>query len=113
MTYGYGAAIISSTLGQTSFIAYFQLDTRSNATALEGATNGVFQAGGLIGALGSSYVADRWGRRGAILTAAVICVIGGALQAGSVNIIMFIIMRLVTGVGIGMPHVPTADQVAH
>jgi MFS family permease len=52
--------------GQPSFIKYFQLDTRSNATDLESAMNGVFQAGGVFGTLGLSWIADKWGRKAAI-----------------------------------------------
>ncbi|KAK4950712.1 hypothetical protein LTR10_010705 [Elasticomyces elasticus] len=101
LTYGYCASIIATTLGQPTFISYFALDTRSNAASLTGAVNGLFQAGGLIGTLCSSFLADSLGRRKAILIAAIVTVIGGALQAGSVAIAMYVVMRLVTGLGIG------------
>lgn len=101
LTYGYCASIIATTLGQPSFVTYFELDTRSNAADLIGAINGLFQAGGLVGALSCSQTADWLGRRKAILVASVVSVIGGALQAGSVNIAMYIAMRFVTGLGIG------------
>ncbi|KAK5735750.1 hypothetical protein LTR17_007922 [Elasticomyces elasticus] len=94
-------SIIATTLGQPTFVSYFALDTRSNAASLTGAINGLFQAGGLIGTLCSSFLADSLGRRKAILIAAIVTVIGGALQAGSVAIAMYIVMRLVTGWGIG------------
>ncbi|KAK3112211.1 hypothetical protein LTR53_011749 [Teratosphaeriaceae sp. CCFEE 6253] len=100
LTYGYSASIIATTLGQPSFIAYFDLDTRANANSLIGAVNGLFQAGGLIGTMCCSFFADRLGRRKAILIAAVTTVVGGALQAGSVAIEMYIVMRLITGMGI-------------
>ncbi|OQV08812.1 hypothetical protein CLAIMM_13028 isoform 2 [Cladophialophora immunda] len=101
LTYGYCASIIATTLGQPSFISYFDLDTRSNATDLTGAINGLFQAGGLFGALSCIKSADWLGRRKAILAAAIVTIIGGALQAGSVDIGMYIVMRFVTGFGIG------------
>jgi MFS family permease len=101
LTYGYSASIIATTLGQPSFIAYFDLDTRSNATQLTGAINGLFQTGGLFGALSCTKFPDWLGRRKALLLNAVITVIGGALQAGSVDIGMYIAMRFVTGWGIG------------
>ncbi|KAK5100049.1 hypothetical protein LTR70_008011 [Exophiala xenobiotica] len=101
LTYGYSSSIIATTLGQPSFIAYFQLDTRSNAANLMGAINGLFQAGGLVGALSCGSCADWLGRRKAILIASVTSVVGGALQAGSVSIGMYIAMRFVTGLGIG------------
>jgi MFS family permease len=86
LTYGYCASIIATTLAQPSFIAYFKLATRPNATQLEGAINGLFQAGGLVGALSCNGIADWLGRRKALLLGAISALIGGALQAGSVNI---------------------------
>lgn len=102
MTYGYCASIIATTLGQPSFIAYFELSTRSNSADLQGAINGLFQTGGLFGALSCTETADWLGRRKALLIAALFSVVGGALQAGSVNISMYIVMRFITGLGIGM-----------
>ena len=63
MTYGYTASIIGTTLGQPSFIEYFELDTRSNGTDLIATTNGLFQAGGVVGTLLLPIVSDRWGRK--------------------------------------------------
>ena len=102
ITYGYCACIIATTLGQPSFVSYMGLDTASNSTQLQGAINGLFQAGGFIGTLSCSVSADRLGRKKAIFIASCLCVIGGALQAGSVHVGMFIAARLVTGLGIGM-----------
>ena len=51
VTYGYSSSIIATTLGQPTFRAYFELDTRPDANALIGAMNGLYQAGGLIGVL--------------------------------------------------------------
>ena len=101
LTYAYASSIIGTTLAQPSFIQYFHMDTRSNANQLAGAINGVFQAGGLIGALASIPVADKYGRRMGLFVASVLAVIGGALQAGSVNIAMYITMRLISGFSVG------------
>jgi MFS family permease len=82
MTYGYTASIIGTTLGksfskslkeimltvpgQPTFIAYFDLATRSNGTDLISTMNGLFQTGGVIGTLLLPTVADRWGRKWAL-----------------------------------------------
>ncbi|SCV36687.1 related to sugar transporter [Fusarium fujikuroi] len=103
LSYGYCSSIIASTLGQPTFLEYFHLTPEySNSTALLGACNGLFQTGGLIGALSIGYLADRLSRRGAIAIAALILVLGGALQAGSVNIGMFLAVRTLTGIGVGL-----------
>lgn len=63
--------------------------------------NGLYTAGGLVGTLTSSFLADRLGRRKTIFGAAIAAVIGGALQAGSVDLGMFIFFRFVNGFGVG------------
>lgn len=80
---------------------YMGLDTAPNATELIGAVSGVTFAGGLLGALLQSQQSDRLGRQKSVALSCVLAVIGGALQAGSVNIGMFIAARLVAGLGIG------------
>lgn len=46
LTYGYSSSIMATTLGQPPFFTYFAWDSSSNAAQLEGAMNGLFQAGG-------------------------------------------------------------------
>ncbi len=87
------------------------LDTAPNATELFGAVNGVFIAGGLIGALLQSEQSDRLGRRKAVAVSCAISVIGGALQAGSVHIAMFIVSRLIAGLGIGEAELITLSDL--
>ena len=101
-TYGYGSSIIATTLAQPSFTFYFNLDTALNAPQLLGAINGLFQAGGFLGALSCVWTANFLGRRLAILVASIFVIVGGGLQAGSVNIAMYLVMRFITGLGIGM-----------
>lgn len=101
LTYGYVSSIIATTLGQPSFIAYFELDTRPNSADLQGAMNGLFQAGGFIGTLVCYLFADWLGRRKALALWSIVAIVGGALQAGSVNIGMFMAMRGLSGAAIG------------
>ena len=77
------------------------LDTASNATQLTGAANGCYIAGALIGALLSGQLSDILGRRKSVCVSSSIAVFGGALQTGSVHIAMFIVARLIAGLGIG------------
>lgn len=113
VTYGYTASIIGTTLGtstdenipnqsltypgQPSFIAYFELDTRPDGTDLIATTNGLFQAGGVIGTLCLPWFADKYGRKWACALAASLAIISGACLAGSVHIGMFIAFRFVAG----------------
>ncbi|CAO2648550.1 Nn.00g078170.m01.CDS01 [Neocucurbitaria sp. VM-36] len=97
MSYGYTAAVIGTTLGQPSFIAYFDLATRSNATDLISTMNGIFQAGGVIGTLLLPIVSDKYGRKWGIALSAILAVVSGALLAGSTHIGVFIAFRFVAG----------------
>ena len=101
MTYGYTNSIIATTLGQPTFYEYFGLDTRPDANDIIAAMNGLFQVGGLLGTLSCIWTADKFGRRMALCINGVVVTIGGALQAGSVAIPMFIVFRFVAGWGTG------------
>lgn len=104
LSYGYCASIIASTLGQPQFLEYFGFvaEENPNAEALLGATNGLFQTGGLFGSLLIGYTADRFSRRGSIAIASGILIFGGALQAASMDVGMFLAFRTITGVGVGL-----------
>jgi MFS family permease len=102
-SYGYCASIIASTLGQPRFLQYFGLEGNgSGSNGLLGATNGLFQTGGFFGALLIGPAADKLSRKGAIVLACVLLVIGGSLQAGSVHVAMFLVMRFIAGMGVGL-----------
>ena len=98
-SYGYAGSIIATTLGQPSFYAYMGLDSAPNAAALIGTMNGLFYAGGFIGATGIGKVSDRYGRKFSLALGAGITLISNALLAGSVNTTMFIIFRFFQGIG--------------
>lgn len=100
-TYGFCSSIIATTLGQPDFYQYLHLATEgaglSHTNAITGAMNGLFQAAGIFGALVVGPLCDKLSRRGGMGIAAVVCLIGGALQCGSVNQGMFLFGRLLTG----------------
>jgi MFS family permease len=80
---------------------YMRLAVLPNAKALIGAVSGVYFAGGIIGAIVTSEATDYFGRRVSIFISCLVGCIGGALQAGSINMSMFIAARLIAGLGIG------------
>ena len=98
LSFGYAAAIIATTLGQPSFQTYMNLTEENPKTpGIEGAMNSLFYAGGFFGALFNSWYADRFGRKGSIMTACIVMILSAALCAGSVNVAMFIVFRFFTG----------------
>lgn len=103
LTFGYAYSVISNTLGQPSFARYFGLANNGPyANAITGAVNGLFAAGGVFGAIQTGWMCEAKGRKLTMNTAAVISIIGGAIQTGSVHIAMFLVGRFVNGWGIGM-----------
>lgn len=73
---------------------YFNLDAAT--TGLN--TASVF-IGGFFGPLVSGIIADRYGRRPAILWGSLLSLVGIALQTAAQNIAMFVIGRIILGIG--------------
>ncbi|EXJ77502.1 hypothetical protein A1O3_09728 [Capronia epimyces CBS 606.96] len=99
LTYGYSASIISTTLGQPSFLEYFNLLTAPNATSLLGATGGLFFAGATIGPLLLPWIADKYGRKWSIAASLLVSLVAFAVEAGSTHIAEFLAFRFVAGAG--------------
>lgn len=94
--------------GQPSFYEYFGLtqDPTSSryayTTQISGACNGLAQAGGFFGCFLCAWIRDRWGSVPAFRVASVLCIVGGAIQAGSTNLSEFLVFRFINGLGVGM-----------
>lgn len=102
-TYGYNSSVFAGVIGLPAFYAYFDIDATSNSgAAYLGALNGVYLAGGAIGAWTFAWLADKLGRKICIQVICAICIVTAAIQCGSVHIAMLLVGRLVNGVGIGM-----------
>lgn len=56
----------------------------------------------VLGALFSSWTADKFGRKWTIFLGALLATIGGALTAAAMNLAMFLVFRFVNGCGIGI-----------
>ncbi|RDW68215.1 hypothetical protein BP5796_08872 [Coleophoma crateriformis] len=107
--YGYDFSIATFTFGQPTFYAYMNLTSDATQTSLYAHSNnmidtvlGLFSAGAFFGALFVAWFCDAYGRKKSIIVAAIINIVGGALQAGSVNIGMFIAARFITGFAAAM-----------
>lgn len=103
----YGMSIISSTIGQPNFYIYFDLAVEGepgygHTSQLIGVMNGLSSVGSVFGCAITSWIADSLGRKRNIQLGAVTLIVGAALCAGAVSMVMFLIARLVAGLGIGM-----------
>ena len=68
----------------------------------QGLINGLFGTGAAIGAMIAPKLFDRFGRKFTMYSAAWLFILGAALQAAAVNMLMLQIPRLLSGGGIGM-----------
>ncbi|KIW41719.1 uncharacterized protein PV06_07249 [Exophiala oligosperma] len=100
LTYGFGFAGFTTSIGQPSFYKYFKLDRHLHS--ILGAVNALFYAGCAFGSIVQAYLADWVGRKRALMIAAIAACIGAALGAGSVNVPMLVTCRLIHGFGLGM-----------
>lgn len=75
--------------------------TSSYGSSIIGATNGVYAGAGTIGCWTVFWMLDILGRKRSIQAIAVLCIISAAIQAGSVNIAMFLVGRGLNGLGVG------------
>ncbi|KAI0310356.1 general substrate transporter [Amylostereum chailletii] len=102
LLYGIDSGIISTTVSQPSYLKYFAPYTAD----ISGAVVSTFGAGSFLGVMLASYTADAWGRlvhrKRTIQFAAVVALIAGAIQAGSVHIAMLIAGRILGGFAVGM-----------
>ncbi|PVH71473.1 general substrate transporter [Cadophora sp. DSE1049] len=107
--YGYDFSIATFTIGQPTFYADMGLTTDPLEAELYAYSNGIigtilglFAAGAFFGAIFVGWFSDAHGRKKTLIVAAIINIIGGALQAGSVHVGMFIAARCITGFAAAM-----------
>ena len=98
LLFGYDLGVIAEAVASKSFKAKF-LHTDGNAHS--GTVVALFTGGCFVGAFAAGF-ADRLGRRGTILLACGIFIIGGIIQTAGVVISMLYIGRLIAGIGVGL-----------
>lgn len=111
-TYGYVISILATTLGKPDFFTYIGLDTtgpgKGYANSVIAAWNCLLYVGAVIGGVLYSFISNKWGRKPPLSFGCVCVFVGGALQAGCVDVAMLAVARVVIGVGIGvlLPGIP-------
>lgn len=94
-TLGYDGVLMNALQISPSWQNYY------NHPAAErlGAMNAMLPVGKVVGSLGIAPLSNWVGRKKALVMGFILCIIGAALQAGSVNFILLVISRLILGVG--------------
>jgi MFS family permease len=96
--FGYDSGVITSTIGQPTFLDYFG---QPNASQTGGIVSS-FTGGAIIGALAVSWLADSLGRKKSVFVGGCISAFGCALQAGAATIGMLIAGRFIAGIAVGL-----------
>ncbi|KEP55820.1 MFS monosaccharide transporter [Rhizoctonia solani 123E] len=95
--FGYDSGVMTTTIAQDSFKAYFNHPSQS----IIGALVSTYIAGEAIGACFAAWSCDALGRRHTIAIAAATATVGTVIQTASVHIGMLICGRIVTGMAVG------------
>jgi len=96
--FGFDISSMSGVLGTEAYKNYFG----KPAGYRQGGITASMPAGSLVGALLSSFIADRLSRRTAIQVAAVIWIIGSILQTASNGVALLCVGRVVAGICVGI-----------
>lgn len=89
---------MSGVLGTEAYKRFFN----NPVAEAQGGITAAMPAGSLIGALLSSFVADRFSRKWALQLSSILWIIGAVIQAASQNIGMLCAGRAIAGVSIGI-----------
>jgi MFS family permease len=95
--FGYDLGVIAEVVASDSFKTLF---LQQDANSRSGTVVALFTGGCFTGALGAGF-SDRLGRRGTILMACCIFVVGGTIQTAGVTIGMLYAGRFIAGIGVG------------
>jgi MFS family permease len=101
---GYDTSVIGGTLALDSFRRDFNLTNKSSSArdTLQGNIVSTFQVGCFFGALFTFPLAEKFGRKKAILASSFVFLIGGALMtAANGKLAVLILGRAIAGLGIG------------
>ncbi|TKX18396.1 sugar transporter-like protein 44 [Elsinoe australis] len=114
-TFGIDIGIIGGVLTLPTFQRDYKLLGLSKVARADLQANIVstLQCGCFVGALAASWMADKWGRRIALLMAATIVIIGCVFQAAASGILpVMFIGRFIAGLGVGAASVITPLYVS-
>lgn len=102
---GYDTAVIGGTMSLDSFVRDFGIDNMTPSERDNSQANiaSMFQVGAFFGALLTFPVAEKYGRKRAIMTAALVFCVGGAMMSGANGMLELVYAGgAMGGLGIGM-----------
>ncbi|KAF4915969.1 putative quinate permease [Colletotrichum viniferum] len=105
LSMGYDTAVIGGTMSLDSFVRDYGIDNMTPSERDNSQANiaSMFQVGAFFGALLTFPVAEKYGRKRAIMTAALVFCVGGAMMSGANGMLELVYAgRAIGGLGIGM-----------
>ncbi|CAF2394200.1 unnamed protein product [Rotaria sp. Silwood2] len=103
--FGYDLGVISGVIVMSNFLVAFggeaSLARGSLTSAVSGSIVGVMSIGCFIGALMAGQASDKLSRKYSIVVFSAIFIVSSVLQAGSINLTMLLVSRLIAGVSVG------------
>ncbi|RDW67511.1 hypothetical protein BP6252_08907 [Coleophoma cylindrospora] len=94
VTLGYDSSMMNGLAIKTTYTDYFHINT-----ATEGLNNAAGWIGNFMACFFMQPFADKWGRKTGILIAACVCFVGILIQAAAQNTGMFVVGRIIVGLG--------------
>ncbi|KAK0659860.1 High-affinity glucose transporter [Lasiodiplodia hormozganensis] len=96
--FGFDISSMSAWIGTEQYAEYFN----HPSSDLQGGITASMSAGSFVGALGAGFLSDRLGRKRAMEIAAVIWIIGSAIQCSAQNVAQLIVGRIINGFTVGI-----------
>lgn len=96
--FGFDISSMSGVLGTDAYKRYFG----GPKSYRQGGITCAMPFGSLVGALSSSFIADKYSRRASIQIASIFWIVGSIIQCASVDIGMLVVGRVVAGVCVGI-----------
>lgn len=110
--FGYDSSFIGGTIKLDSFTRTFGI-TDANETAISSHLTSLFQAGAFFGAILVYPITERFGRRPALIIAALVFCVGAILQTVSNgNIPLMYGARVLSGLGVGSSSLVTPNYIS-
>jgi len=98
MLFGFDISSMSGVLGTEAYKRYFN----NPIGTVQGAITASMPAGSLVGALSSSFIADKLSRRAALQVGGLIFILGAILQCSAQNRGHLCVGRVISGIAIGI-----------
>ncbi|KAL2062853.1 hypothetical protein VTL71DRAFT_5925 [Oculimacula yallundae] len=96
--FGFDISSMSGVLGTQAYKRYFG----GPKSYRQGGITCAMPCGSLVGALASSFIADKYSRRTSIQIASIFWIVGSIIQCLSINIGMLVVGRLIAGICVGI-----------